>query len=277
MPTDLNRNDLKDEVREFWNRQSCGEVYATGSNPKEQLERQARERYLLEPRLRGFAAFPKGAGKDVLEIGVGMGADHIEWARVNPRSLTGIDLTARALEFTAQRLDLYGLRSDLRIADAERLPFDDQSFDIVFSYGVLHHSPDTAQAIREVCRVLRPGGTAKIMIYHARSVTGYILWLRYALLAGRPFRSLRDIYAHHLESPGTKAFTVERAREMFERFSSVDIQIELGLGDLLEGAAGQRHAGLLLSSAKALWPRWFIRRAMKNHGLGMLITAVKQK
>ena len=267
--------ELKDSVREFWNRQSCGEVYATGASLREQLERQAVERYALEPRLRPFANFASGAAKDVLEIGVGMGADHLEWARAGCRSLAGIDLTERALEFTTQRLALYGLHSDLRVADAEDLPFPAESFDIVYSYGVLHHSPDTARAIREVHRVLRPGGAAKILIYHTPSITGLMLWARYALLAGRPFRPMRDIYAGHLESPGTKAFTVAEARRMFAPFSSVDIEIVLGLGDLLEGAAGQRHRGFLLTAARALWPRWFIRRAMKHYGLGMLISAVK--
>jgi hypothetical protein len=113
------------------------------------------------------------------------------------------------------------------------------------------------------------------MIYHARSIVGYMLWLRYGLLKLRPFRPLRDIYARHLESPGTKAFTIAEARSLFRLFSSADLCICLGPGDLLEGAVGQRHRGLLLSAAKAVWPRWFIRRAMKEHGLGILITAVK--
>jgi len=268
-------NTLKDSVRDFWNAQSCGEVYAEGDSPAARLEQQARERYALEPIIHQFADFPSGRGKDVLEIGVGMGADHLEWAKSHPASLTGVDLTPRAVEFTEQRLALYNLRSDLRVADAENLPFADKSFDIVYSYGVLHHSPDTAQAIREVRRVLRPGGTARVMIYHSPSVVGCMLWMRYALLAGKPLRSLRQIYAQHLESPGTKAFSESEAHSMFSGFQSIGTQFVLGPGDLLLGAVGQRHRGPLLTAAKALWPRWFIRTFMKQHGLGMLITAVK--
>lgn len=266
---------LKQSVRDFWNTQSCGEVYAEGDSPAARLEQQARERFALEPVIHRFADFPSGRGKHVLEIGVGMGADHLEWAKSQPASLTGVDLTPRAIEFCEQRLALYNLRSDLRVADAENLPFRDNSFDIVYSYGVLHHSPDTAQAIREVGRVLRPGGIARIMIYHSPSVVGYMLWMRYALLAGKPFRSLREIYARHLESPGTQAFSESEARAMFSGFTSVNTQIVLGPGDLLLGAVGQRHRGLMLRTAKALWPRWFIRAFMKNHGLGILITGVK--
>lgn len=266
---------LKDSVRDFWNTKSCGEIYAEGETPAEKLAQHARERYLLEPIIHTFADFPSGRNKDVLEIGVGMGADHLEWAKSHPRALTGIDLTNRAIDFTKERLGYYGLQSNLRVADAENLPFPGDSFDIVFSYGVLHHSPDTAQAIREVYRVLRPGGSARIMIYHSPSIVGYMLWTRYGLLAGRPFRSQRDIYAHHLESPGTKGFSELEARAMFSRFSSVETQVILGPGDLLQGAVGQRHRGALLGIARAVWPRWFIRIFMNHLGLGMLITATK--
>lgn len=265
----------KESVYQFWNEKSCGEVYAAGPDLRQKLEAQARERYALEPWIRSFANYSVGVDRDVLEIGVGMGADHLEWAKVGPRSLTGIDLTDRAIKFTTDRLSFDGLHSNLRVADAENLPFPDRTFDIVYSYGVLHHSPDTARAVEEVFRVLRPGGNAKIMIYHSHSMVGYILWLRYGLFACRPFRPLSDIYAHHLESPGTKAFSIAQARSLFSSFSSVDLRVFLGPGDLLEGAVGQRHQGLLLRAAKAVWPRWFIRRFLKSYGLGMLITAVK--
>ena len=267
--------DLKKSVKEFWNEKSCGEVYAQGDSAKARLETQAAERYMLEPHIFDFARFPEGQDKNVLEIGVGMGADHLEWAKSRPRSLTGIDLTGRAVEFTRQRLDYYSLYSDLKVADAENLPFPNNFFDIVYSYGVLHHSPDTARAVDEVHRVLKPGGTARIMIYHSPSIVGYMLWLRYGLLAGRPFRSLREIYAQHLESPGTKAFSRAEAEAMFTNFSSADIRIVLGPGDLLEGAVGQRHRGPLLAIAKAIWPRWFVRRVLGHLGLGMTIAAIK--
>jgi SAM-dependent methyltransferase len=266
---------LKEEVRKFWNSGSCGEVYAEGLSLKEGLLQQARTRYELEPYLPGFAKFADGAGRDVLEVGVGMGADHAEWAESGPRSLTGIDLTERSIEFTRERLALLGLTSNLRVADAENLPFDDGSFDLVYSWGVIHHSPDTPRAVAEIYRVLRPGGEARVMIYHARSMVGNLLWLRYALLAGRPWRTMADIYAQHLESPGTKGYTVEEARTMFAGFSHVEVRPQLTFADLLEGQAGQRHRGLLLRTAKALYPRGLIRRAFPGHGMYLMIAARK--
>jgi ubiquinone/menaquinone biosynthesis C-methylase UbiE len=189
--------------------------------------------------------------------------------------LTGIDLTARAVDFTRARLASSGFVSDLRVADAEALPFADNSFDLVYSWGVLHHSPDTARAVREVHRVLRPGGAARLMLYHKYSIVGYMLWTRYALLAGKPTRSLADVYAHHLESPGTKAYTLDEVRTMCAPFSRVEARSQISFGDLLGGSVGQRHGGPLLRAAKAMWPRWIIRRVFAGQGLMVLVEAVK--
>jgi hypothetical protein len=101
------------------------------------------------------------------------------------------------------------------------------------------------------------------------------LWARYGLLALRPFRTLNEVYSQHLESPGTKAFTIQEARQMFSGFSSVVVDINLSLGDLLQGAVGQRHRGAVLTVAKRLWPRWFIKKFLRNHGLFMMIEATK--
>jgi len=267
--------DAKQSVMEFWDRASCGEVYATGQSEIEYYERHAQRRFDLEPYIRDFARFGDGQGKDVLEIGVGMGGDHVEWAKSKPRSLSGIDLTPRSAEHTRKRLSLYGLASEVRVGDAEALPYRDCSFDLVYSYGVLHHSPNTPTAIKEVYRVLRSGGIARIMIYHKYALTGYMLWCRYALLTGRMYLSLEDIYHHYLESPGTKAYSLEETRGMFRDFSALDLSTQLSFGDLLQGAVGQRHDGLLLKAARTIWPRGAIRHVFKNHGLLLLISARK--
>ena len=266
---------LKHKVKEFWNTKSCGEIYALGRSEREYYESSSKSRFVLEPYIHDFAKFTDGKDKDILEIGVGMGADHAEWAKSKPRSLTGVDLTPRAIEHTSKRLSFLGLNSTLRVEDAENLSFVDNSFDLVYSWGVLHHSPNTQQAIQEIFRVLRPDGITRIMIYHKYSLTGYMLWMRYALLKGRPFRSLDDIYFNYLESPGTNAYQVNAAKKMFSCYSKVDIKIQLGFGDLLEGAVGQRHRGILLPIVKALWPRKLLKVLFKNHGLMLLIEAQK--
>lgn len=266
---------LKTQVHDFWNAAPCGEVYAEGDSPRERYETHGQTRYALEPYIADFARFSEGTGRDVLEIGVGFGADHLEWARAHPRSLTGVDLTERAIEETGHRLEVFGLHSSLRVADAERLPFAESSFDIVYSWGVLHHSPDTPRAIAEVHRVLRPGGTARIMIYRRWSILSVMLWLRFALLAGKPWRTLGDVLATHVESPGTKAYTVREAEAMCRSFGVVSARAHLSFGDLLEGEVGQRHRGTLLRIVKACWPRPLIRVA--GHGIGSMLLIEARK
>jgi SAM-dependent methyltransferase len=270
----MNTEPNKQQVRDFWQEASCGEdLYLSGTNREGYLQ-QARERYRLEPYIEEFAAFEAAAGRDVLEIGVGLGADHQRFAQVGAR-LTGVDLTDRAVEHVRHRFELFGLRSNLTTGDAENLAFGDAQFDVVYSWGVIHHSPDTVRAVSEIHRVLRPGGVARVMIYHKWSLVGYMLWLRYGLLRLRPFTSLSEIYSRYLESPGTKAYTTEEARRMFAAFSRVDVRTVLTHSDLLESGAGQRHRGAALAVAHRLWPRSLLRKFASNHGLFMLITATK--
>jgi SAM-dependent methyltransferase len=267
------REDAISDVREFWQAAACGEVYAQGESLRERFSTQAHDRFALEPYLRPFARFEDGRSRDVLEIGVGMGADHLEWARCRPRSLTGVDLTSRAIELTRARLRLEGLCSRLLVADAERLPFPDASFDLVYSWGVIQHSPDTKAAVSEIRRVLRPDGRVRVMIYQRRSLVGAMLWLRYALAVGRPWLTLTELYARYLESPGTKAYTLEEARSLFSGFADIGLRSELSPGDLLLGATGQRHGGVLLDWARRLTPRRAVRQLLPGFGLHLMIEA----
>lgn len=110
-----------------------------------------------------------------------------------------------------------------------------------------------------------------MMIYHKWSMVGYMLWLRYGLGTLRPWRSLTDIYAQHLESPGTKAYTKSEARAMLSDFAAIKISTPLGHADLLTSEVGQRHRDMVLKLAKKFWPRWLIRRLLPAHGSGMMI------
>jgi len=266
--------DRKQAVRDFWNAASCGENLYLDGETREGYQHQSQQRYTLEPYIIPFADFAGSRGKRVLEIGIGLGADHQRFAEAGA-DLYGIDLTPRSIEHTGRRLGLFELSSKLGVGDAERLEFPDGFFDIVYSWGVLHHTPDTPRAVAEVRRVLKPGGTARVMIYHKWSLVGYMLWLRYALLIFRPWRSLSYIYARYLESPGTKAYSHAQARVLFSAFQDVRIRSVLTHGDLLESDAGQRHKGVLLAFARLIWPRWLLRRLFRHHGLFMLVQTRK--
>lgn len=265
-------NKDKQQVHDFWNEASCGEnLYLPGLDRKA-YETQARKRYELEPYILEFAGFDSTKAMRVLEIGVGLGAEHQRYAHAGA-DLYGIDLTERAVEHTQRRLAMFELSSQLAVGDAEQLDFPDEYFDRVYSWGVLHHSPDTFKAVAEVYRVLKPGGGARVMIYHKWSMVGLMLWIRYALLGLRPWLSLTQIYARYLESPGTKAYSVAEARQLFSAFTEVKIHTLLTHGDLLESGAGQRHQGRLLWLARKIWPRAFLKRFFPTLGLCMLIEA----
>ena len=264
----------KDEVGQFWEAAACGEKLLLADQGQDGFRHQAEERFRLEPFIVPFAAFSRWGGAQVLEIGLGLGADHERFAAAGAH-MTGVDLTRRAVAATQRRLALRGLRSRLLVGDAERLPFAGASFDLVYSWGVIHHSPDTQAAVGEILRVLRPGGAFRVMIYHTWSLVGFMLWLRYALFRGRPCTPLSEIYAAFLESPGTKAYSVGQARELFAQATDLGIAIELTHGDLLSSGAGQRHQGRALDLARRVWPRWLLQRVARRFGLFMLISGRK--
>jgi SAM-dependent methyltransferase len=214
----------KSAVRDYWEAGPCGAVLTSAARGTpaffEQLER---TRYDLEPFIPEFAEFERWADRDVLEVGFGLGTDFIQFARAGAR-VHGIDLTQAAVDAVLKRLALEGREGDVRTGDAEALPFDDGSFDLVYSWGVLHHTPDTERAIAEVHRVLRPGGEARIMLYSRRSWVAFGNWLHHGLAAGRPFRSFSRVLADHMESPGTKAYTSRELDRMFARFGDVEFR-----------------------------------------------------
>ena len=113
-------------------------------------------------------------GKRVLEIGCGMGAMASLWAK-NGALVTAVDLAPFSAKMTRSRFELAGLEGDIREADGRTLPFDTGSFDYVYSWGVLHHSPDLGRSLREMLRVLKPGGEFGLMLYHRRS---FLYWWR---------------------------------------------------------------------------------------------------
>lgn len=260
----------KDCVRSFWNENPCGSRYQTSP---EDFQNHAAARYSLEPYIREFAEFGAARDKRVLEIGVGMGADYLEWLKAGARA-TGIDLTLAGIETTRQRCRAYGFEADVRVGDAEDLPFSANTFDLVYSYGVLHHSSDTQRCIDETWRVLKPGGILKIMLYHHPSLTGLMLWARYGLLRRK---SLRQSVRDHLESPETKTFTRNEIGRMLHSFRNIDIQQVFSPGDLLLQKPSSKFSGTLYKAIWKIYPRFLVRALCQRLGLFLLITAKKPR
>lgn len=271
--------NLKQLVRTHWQQEVCGSRYGKGIRGQTDLEKMAEQRYRLEPYIPEFADFPSAQGKKVLEIGVGAGVDFFHWIK-NGAHATGIDLTQAAVTMTRDRLAMAGYAEgsyELKSGDAEDLDFKDETFDLVYSYGVLHHTPDTKQAFKETYRVLKNKGTLKAMVYHVPSVTGWLLWLRYSLLTGKWFKTPRQAIYENLESPGTKAYTVPEMNELLTKtgFKNIRLKTKLVFGDLLLNKRSSKFQSGLYDLIWKIYPRWLIRLLGDKYGFFLFIEAEK--
>jgi ubiquinone/menaquinone biosynthesis C-methylase UbiE len=236
MQTAQNEN-LKQEVRDFWNRQSCDTQFAEAPKfSREYFEQIEMRRYKDQPCIHAFAQFTRYHGKRVLEVGFGAGTDFIQWLRAGA-IVSGVDLTREALDNLTQRIQVYGLPQpeNIRVTDAENLPFESNSFDLGYSFGVLHHTPDTEKALKELVRVVRPGGEIKIMLYNLHSICAFKYWVKYALLRGKPWKSRRWAMWNHMESIGTKSYTRTDLRKVFSELplESIRVCTEINSADYL--------------------------------------------
>lgn len=185
-------NRTQDEIRGWWALNPMtydwrGEIPYEPGSPEHLAEVERRfldEAWFAQPKgapaFSGLIPFDTLAGKDVLEIGCGTGV-HARLLAAAGARLSAVDLTPTAVELTKARLALHGLDADVREADAEQLPFPDDSFNFVWSWGVIHHSLHTDRVVAEIARVLRPGGRLALMIYHRSSIT---YWIQYQLIRG---------------------------------------------------------------------------------------------
>ena len=270
---------LKESVKQHWEDETCGTRLAEGGERLAYFDSISRNRYKVEPFIIVFAEFEKFAGKAVLEIGVGAGADFENWVQ-NGAVATGLDLTEAAIDLTHERLSLKGYTDDrftLRTADAENLELGDETFDLVYSYGVIHHSPDTEKCLDEIFRVLKPGGRTKLMVYATFSMTGILLWIRHALLTGRPFQTQRAVIYEHLESPGTKTYSPAEFKHLLEKrgFNVTSIRKQLGVGDLLNMPLSQKYDHPLYRLFYKIYPRPLIK--LFGSGLGLFLMCEARK
>jgi SAM-dependent methyltransferase len=226
----------KQRAREQWAEDPCGAVYGREQEfgTRAFFDEVEQHRYTdYAPWMPAVMGFNEFAGARLLEVGCGMGTDLLQFARGGAK-VTGVDLTPRSIEISRQHLAVYGERGDFAITDGERLPFADESFDVVYSNGVLHHTPDTAGAVREVHRVVRTGGQARVMLYYRNSLNYWgliILW--HGLLHGELLKlSPEDIMSRHVEvnegggRPLVKVYSRRQARQLFSMFREVKIQVE---------------------------------------------------
>jgi ubiquinone/menaquinone biosynthesis C-methylase UbiE len=187
------------------------------------------------------------ADKDVLEIGVGNGS-HAQILSSHARTFTGIDLTDYAVESTSRRLECFDLDAKVLRMDAEHLEFPDQSFDLVWSWGVIHHSADTRQILSEIQRVLRPGGRCITMVYH-RSLWFYYLYrgLIPGILRGQFFKgkSFTQVVEGCTDGAIARYYGIRDWSELVSEFLEVEKVVTYGQkNELLPLPGGRFKEGL---------------------------------
>ncbi len=170
------------EVRAFWNTEACGTHFIQRfADDRDFFSKYREYRYRTSWHIPAFASFAQARGKRVLEIGCGNGADGVMFAS-HGAHYTGVDLTPQAVDATRRHFAVEKLDGQFRLENAERLSFADDSFDIVYSFGVLHNTKAPDRAVREAHRVLKPGGVALVMLYHRNSFNYYARILGYMRL-----------------------------------------------------------------------------------------------
>ncbi len=167
-----------DAVRDFWDSRPCNIRHSDKKiGEKQYFEEVEQRKYFVEPHIPRFAEFERWKGKRVLEIGCGIGTDTMSFARAGA-DVTAVDLSDRSLEIARERARVFGVTNVRFVSgNAERLreSLAVQPYDLVYSFGVIHHTPNPDAALRELRRYLAPDGTLKIMLYHRTSWK--VLWV----------------------------------------------------------------------------------------------------
>lgn len=251
-------SDVTGEVHRYWNLRSCGaDKTGQAKHSAAYFEEIEAFRYAVEPFIHSFAQFTRYNRKRILEIGVGAGTDFFQFVRAGARA-NGVDLTEEAIENVQARLALYGLQAEsLKVCNAETLPYPSDSFDLTYSWGVIHHAEHMERVFDEIYRVTKPGGQLKIMVYNLNSLHTWYMFLRYALPRGRLIGGRKWALYHFQESYCTKAYTkrwIERLLDNYEmrnaKFSFHDQLIRTG--------AKFEHIRRLLQSICPERSRWYM-------------------
>jgi ubiquinone/menaquinone biosynthesis C-methylase UbiE len=159
------------------------------------------------PKVVDFSAF---RGQRLLEVGCGIGTDLVRFAKGGAR-VTGIDLAQTAIDLARRNFELNGVAADeLRVANGEALPYLDASFDVVYGHGVVQYTADAPRLIREMHRVLKPGGTGIFMVYNRVS------WLN-------AMSKLMKVALEHADAPVLKKYSIGEFRQLLTPFKQVEI------------------------------------------------------
>jgi ubiquinone/menaquinone biosynthesis C-methylase UbiE len=159
------------DVREYWDRRPCNVRHSPKEvGTVEYFNEVENRKYFVEPHIPGFAAFERWKGRKVLEIGCGIGTDAVNFVRAGA-DYTGVDLSENSLELARKRFEVFGLKGTFLTCNGEHFSahFPEHTFDLAYSFGVIHHTPDQPAVVREIRRLIKDDGEFRMMLYAKNS------------------------------------------------------------------------------------------------------------
>jgi len=222
----------KQAAIEQWTADPCGSNVAEGEQgSREYFENLLRVRDAYAPWMDEELGYAEAGGLRVLDVGCGQGIDVYHYAAAGADA-AGVDLTPRHVELARLHTAAMGVRTTIVEGDAEHLPFADATFDRISSNGVLHHTPDMPAALREIYRVLKPGGEARVIVYNRNSFHYWLAqFLRQGILRGWLFkeRSMEGVLSRGVEyssvgaRPLVRVYTPKQVTSMLSAAGFVNV------------------------------------------------------
>jgi len=219
-------------VKDYWNNRPCNIRHSTQPiGTKEYFDEVEARKYMVESHIPAFADFEQWRGKKVLEIGCGIGTDTINFAR-HGAQVTTVDLSAKSMELAQQRAAVFNLQDKIRFlpGNAEQLStfVPVEPYDLIYSFGVIHHTPHPDNVLEELRKYTHPGTVVKIMVYHRRSYK--VAWI-FATEGKGQFWKLSEIIARNAEAqtgcPIAYTYTRKEGRELLERHGFKVTKVEV--------------------------------------------------